>query len=112
MKLYYVYDNKAKAVSCVFMSASDEQARRSFEDLITAPEDSVFSLHPEDFSLMSIEIDLDSAAEVVLGSSYSRSILESDRLKRQEYLSERRKISDLKHSEFLEQLRIKFKEEV
>lgn len=91
MRLFCVVDVKSDSVCMTFSSINESTARRSFEDLIAAPERSVFSLHPEDFSLFALcEIKLGLGIPVVLpevmricsGTDYSSAVLSSLREQR------------------------------
>lgn len=65
MKIYAVVDKKAKQIACIFGSVNDEFAKRSFEMLLTAPEDDVYNLFPSQFALMSVaELNFDGVLSV------------------------------------------------
>lgn len=51
MRIYSIVDLKSNSPANVFTAPTDEIACRMFNDLITVPEDTVFSLHFEDFNL-------------------------------------------------------------
>lgn len=60
MKLYAVVDKKAKQIVATFTSVNDEFAKRSFEMLLTAPEDDIYNLFPSQFALMNVaELNFD-----------------------------------------------------
>lgn len=65
MKIYAVVDKKAKQIVCVFSSVNDEFAKRSFEMLLTEPQDNVYNLFPSQFALMSVaELNFDGVLDV------------------------------------------------
>ena len=90
MKIYSVIDRKAKLVVCSFTSVNDEMAKRSFEMMLTDVEEDVFTLHPEDFSLvLSFEVEEDvlfKLDSVIDGASYSRAYLTKEREDRAAFL--------------------------
>lgn len=52
IKLYAVVDKKAKQIVCTFCAVNDEFAKRSFEMLLTKPEEDVYNLFHDQFALM------------------------------------------------------------
>lgn len=50
IKVYSIYDVKAKSFSLPFFAPNDQVAKRSFSDLVNDPSSQV-SLHPEDYKL-------------------------------------------------------------
>ena len=96
-RIYLIYDEKAACCVGTFMSLSDEAAKRSFEDLLFNWQPSVYNEHPEDFTLYrlcefscgfdtpgTVRIDTAASHVVLHGSSYSRTFIDNERIKRRE----------------------------
>lgn len=52
--LYGIVDIKGKAIVGTFTSASDETAKRSFLNMLTAPQDNLYNTNPSDFAVYHI----------------------------------------------------------
>lgn len=100
MRLYCIFDEKARSVCAVFQSLSDEAAARSFEHLITAPEDNVFTLSFSDFSVKFIgdfnESSVGNFHTVLHGSSFSDAVIASKRIERQHLIAEYKSLKDIR----------------
>lgn len=90
--VYSVFDLKAQSVVSVFVSMNDESAERSFFDLLSTPNETVFSMHPGDFVLKklgsfdeSLQL-IEPAKDLAFGSSYSSEALHQRALQRLERL--------------------------
>lgn len=96
MRIYGVYDLPAKQCVCCFAASSDTQAHRMFYDLLTNPEDTLYSLHPSDFGVYLIcehdesKVTFDDFLDN--GVTWSREYLNSRRLERAEYVRQYREI--------------------
>lgn len=83
MILYGIFDTKANRFVNVFPSINDDTAKRSFEQLLSTPEESVFNQSPEDFNLLKVISLPDDYTDVLklgcevvkAGNEYSRSSL-------------------------------------
>lgn len=99
MKVYGVYDIAAEQFACCFTCSSDVQAERMFFDLLTNPEDSLYTLHPGDFALILVSDFDDSKVQISdfisSGSKFTKEVLVSRRFERCEYL---RKYKDIMNS--------------
>lgn len=98
MKLYVVHDRKANSIAFQFASINDSTAMRSYEMLISDPDDNVFNQYFGDYDLYFLgQIDdLDSyefkPRLVVAGSSYSVDIINSKRETRRSFLNKLKEV--------------------
>lgn len=91
MRLFCIVDAKSESVCMTFSSINESTARRSFEDLIAAPGQTVFSLHAEDFSLYALgEVKCSFVCPTIVpevqlictGNDYSSAVLQTLREQR------------------------------
>lgn len=103
MKLFCIIDKKASSIVATFSSVSDESAIRSFMDLVTTPQDNLYSLHFDDFAVYSVGslsfeaglLSLDgSFISIFDGSSLDKLVVQSEREKRLKSLLELNKIAE------------------
>lgn len=82
-KLYGIFDTKAKCLVSIFMALSDAAANRTFEGMFVTVEDTIYSMHPEDFNLVKIaDIDDGNLTDVItFGSEFNKGVLLSKRIK-------------------------------
>lgn len=65
-KIYSIYDEKAQMFNTPFFSQNDDMAIRSFQDLASDPQSTIY-LHPEDYKLYELgEFETDSGLIVPL----------------------------------------------
>ena len=93
--IYEIYDLKAKIPVAVFIRSRDDDAIRSFEQLLTDPTDTVFTIAPADFDLRCIDPygdNIDQRVRIVkAGSDYTTLALRQlcvERVKKQDDLFE------------------------
>ena len=86
MIIYEIYDEKAKNPAAVFLRSRDDDAIRSFEELIGDPNSTVFTISTADFKLYAIDPYADKLTDRVRlvrsGSDYSKLVVEQMRIER------------------------------
>ena len=98
MRLYVVNDRKANTIAFQFAALNDATATRSFEMLLTDPDDNVFNQYPGDYDLYflgeikTIDDYSFSPVLVVPGSSYSVDIINSKREVRRSFLNKLKEV--------------------